>query len=55
MEVCKALSLEMIGEGIENENQKEAMINIGCEIGQGFLMHKPEFLETFKPVGNTDG
>ena len=55
VEVCKALSLEMIGEGIENENQKEAMINIGCEIGQGFLMHKPEFLETFKPVGNTDG
>ncbi len=55
VEVCKALSLEMIGEGIENEKQKEAMINIGCEIGQGFLMHKPEFLETFKPVGNTDG
>ena len=38
-----------------NEKQKEAMIKIGCEIGQGFLMHKPEFLDTFKPVGNTDG
>jgi len=47
VEVCKALSMEMIGEGIETEQQKQAMIDIGCPIGQGFLMHKPEFLETF--------
>tara|TARA_B100001123_G_scaffold350982_1_gene401691 strand:+ start:1298 stop:2380 length:1083 start_codon:yes stop_codon:yes gene_type:complete len=48
VEVCEALSMEMIGEGIETEEQKQSMINIGCPIGQGFLMHKPEFLETFK-------
>ena len=30
-----------------DEEQKQAMIDIGCPIGQGFLMHKPEFLETF--------
>jgi len=47
VEVCEALSLEMIGEGIETENQKKAMMDIGCPIGQGFLMHRPEFLETF--------
>ena len=50
VEVCKALSLEMIGEGIENEEQKEAMLKIGCEIGQGFLMHRPQFLDKFKPI-----
>ena len=48
IEVCKALNLEMIGEGIENEEQKKAMMDIGCKIGQGFLMHKPEFLTTLK-------
>ena len=48
VEVCEALSMEMIGEGIETENQKKAMMDIGCPIGQGFLMHRPEFLEAFK-------
>ena len=40
--------MEMIGEGIETEEQKDAMEKIGCQIGQGFLMHKPEFLDTLK-------
>ena len=48
VEVCNTLSLEMIGEGIETEEQKQAMIEIGCQIGQGFLMHKPEFLTSLK-------
>ena len=46
--VCNTLSMEMIGEGIETEEQRETMIEIGCQIGQGFLMHKPEFLTTLK-------
>ena len=46
VEVCNSLSLEMIGEGIETEEQKASMVKIGCKIGQGFLMHKPEFLDT---------
>tara|TARA_B100001146_G_C16189007_1_gene438203 strand:- start:1107 stop:2216 length:1110 start_codon:yes stop_codon:yes gene_type:complete len=46
VEVCKALSLEMIGEGIETEEQKQTMLKIGCEIGQGYLMHRPEFIES---------
>ena len=48
VEVCNSLSLEMIGEGIETEEQKKQMLEIGCAIGQGFLMHKPEFIETLK-------
>ena len=48
VEVCKSLSLEMIGEGIETEEQKNQMLEIGCAIGQGYLMHKPEFIETLK-------
>ena len=48
VEVCNSLSLEMIGEGIETEEHKKHMLEIGCAIGQGYLMHKPEFIETLK-------
>ena len=48
VEVCNTLSMEMIGEGIETEEQKKALMEIGCQIGQGFLMHKPEFLTSLK-------
>ena len=44
-DVCSELDLEMIGEGIETEVEKEKMINLGCKVGQGFLMHKPSFLD----------
>jgi EAL domain-containing protein (putative c-di-GMP-specific phosphodiesterase class I) len=48
VEVCNTLSMEMIGEGIETEEQKQALMEIGCKIGQGFLLHKPEFLTSLK-------
>ena len=47
-EVCKDLELEMIGEGIETEEDKSMMLNLGCKIGQGYLMHRPDFLDSFK-------
>ena len=47
-ELCKDLNLEMIGEGIETEEEKNLMIDLGCKTGQGYLMHRPDFLESFK-------
>ena len=47
-EVCEDLQLEMIGEGIETEEDKKMMIDLGCKIGQGYLMHRPNFLDSFK-------
>ena len=47
-EVCEDLNLEMIGEGIETEEEKNLMIDLGCKTGQGYLMHRPNFLESFK-------
>jgi EAL domain-containing protein (putative c-di-GMP-specific phosphodiesterase class I) len=46
--VCQTLSLEMLGEGIETEDQKEKFIAIGCPNGQGYLMHRPEFIADLK-------
>jgi EAL domain-containing protein (putative c-di-GMP-specific phosphodiesterase class I) len=47
-EVCEDLNLEMIGEGIETEEDKQMMLDLGCKIGQGYLMHRPDFLDSFK-------
>ena len=46
-EVCEDLQLEMIGEGIETEEDKKMMLDLGCQIGQGYLMHRPDFLDSF--------
>ena len=47
-EVCNDLDLEMIGEGIETEEDRNLMLDLGCKIGQGYLMHRPDFLDSFK-------
>ena len=47
-EVCDELKLEMIGEGIETEEEKNKMIDLGCNIGQGYLMHMPSFVDEFE-------
>ena len=47
-EVCDELNLEMIGEGIETEEEKSKMIDLGCTIGQGYLMHMPSFVDEFE-------
>ena len=49
-EVCEDLNLEMIGEGIETEEDKQMMLDLGCKIGQGYLMHRPDFLDSFKTM-----
>ena len=46
--VCDTLSLNMLGEGIETDDQKEKFIKIGCPNGQGYLMHRPEFIDDLK-------
>jgi diguanylate cyclase (GGDEF)-like protein len=37
-----SLGMQVIAEGIETEMQREQLIRLGCEIGQGFLFGAPE-------------
>ena len=39
--VSQALSLSVVAEGIEEENQLSALGAMGCEMGQGFLLGRP--------------
>ncbi|MGN0579408.1 MAG: EAL domain-containing protein, partial [Ruminococcus sp.] len=50
--IAKSKKIEIIAEGIENENQANILRNAGCDFAQGFLYGKPvppekitEFLE----------
>ncbi len=37
-----SLGMQVIAEGIENDMQREQLLRLGCEIGQGFLFGEPQ-------------
>jgi diguanylate cyclase (GGDEF)-like protein len=39
--LARSLGLEVIAEGIEHESQLHRLVELGCEMGQGFLMARP--------------
>ena len=39
--LAHSLGVEVIGEGIEQEEQRIALIELGCTRGQGFLLSDP--------------
>jgi predicted signal transduction protein with EAL and GGDEF domain len=44
------LGLRVVAEGIENEQQREKLQHFDCEVGQGFLFHKPEPAPTIEEL-----
>jgi diguanylate cyclase (GGDEF)-like protein len=41
VQIARALSLEVIAEGIETEAQRELLSSMGCHYGQGYLLAMP--------------
>ncbi len=39
--LARALNLQVIAEGIETPAQRDALLSMGCELGQGFLLGRP--------------
>ena len=39
--IGESLSLTAVGEGIETQGQADALMELGCQYGQGFLYAKP--------------
>ncbi len=36
-----ALSLRVVGEGVETDTQAQALHGLGCDTGQGYLLGRP--------------
>jgi len=49
--LAKALGLQVIAEGIETEEQRLTLIELGCTLGQGFLISRPGPPEVIWPPG----
>jgi EAL domain-containing protein (putative c-di-GMP-specific phosphodiesterase class I) len=48
--MAKSLSLEVIAEGVETEEQKQTLINKGCLHFQGYLFSKAVPIEEFEAL-----
>ena len=41
IQLCQTLSIRVIAEGIESEEQAELLYSLGCDIGQGYFFGRP--------------
>jgi len=49
------MGIHTLAEGMETDEQRKFLLEIGCELAQGYLFHRPEPLEaTFYRLDNGD-
>jgi EAL domain-containing protein (putative c-di-GMP-specific phosphodiesterase class I) len=41
VQVASMFDLEVVAQGIEREDQRAALAELGCELGQGYLLGRP--------------
>ena len=39
--LCEALKIAVIAEGIEEQDQRDLLTELGCDFGQGYLLGRP--------------
>ena len=54
IDLAHALGLSVIAEGIERVEQLNALRVMGCDYGQGFLLHRPESVATLRMLLDLD-
>jgi diguanylate cyclase (GGDEF)-like protein/PAS domain S-box-containing protein len=50
LELARALGMEAVAEGVENEAQRAFLIERGCPLAQGFLLGRPVGAEEIEPL-----
>jgi EAL domain-containing protein (putative c-di-GMP-specific phosphodiesterase class I) len=46
LNLARSLHMTVIAEGVENENQRTLLLDLGCDAGQGFLFSRPVSAES---------
>ena len=41
VQLAEALALDIVAEGVERATQRDALIELGCRLGQGYLFARP--------------
>ena len=39
--LCKDMGMMVVGEGVENAEERDALVELGCDLLQGYLFAKP--------------
>jgi len=47
VEMANALGLKSVAEGIENQSEWDALLAMGCDVGQGYFISRPISAESF--------
>ena len=51
VQLARALKMGVIAEGVETEQQRDALVELGCFEAQGFLFHRPAPWQDFVGLG----
>jgi diguanylate cyclase (GGDEF)-like protein len=47
VQLARAFAIDVVAEGVETAEQRQALLDMGCTWGQGYLLSKPEPLDIF--------
>jgi len=45
--MSRSFDIEVIAEGVETDEQRQVLVDLGCELFQGYLFGKPMMIEKF--------
>lgn len=45
--IAKQMDVTTVAEGVETEEQRQALLQLGCKLGQGYYFSRPETAEDF--------
>jgi len=50
--MARALGIHVVAEGIETPQQRDTLLAMGCELGQGYLLGRPAPVTAWPALGD---
>ncbi len=55
VELARTLGMDVVAEGVETEEQQDALVSLGCRYAQGFLYFRSQPAEVFRDFAGLGG